>query len=64
MAAVCLLAPHLTPGNADELLRAAAGKRKAELEEWLARRFSRPELLPIVEALPTGAPPLDHQLAP
>ena len=64
LAAVCLLAPHLTPGDADELLGAAAGKRKAELEEWLAQRFPRAELLPMVEALPTWAPPPNPRLAP
>ena len=36
---VGLLAPHLTPENADELLGSSAGKSKAEIEELVARRF-------------------------
>ena len=38
LAAVCLLAPHLTPENAPELIEAAAHRRKSEIEAWLARR--------------------------
>ena len=60
---VLLLAPHLTTVNADELLCAATGKRKAEIEEWLARRFPRSELLPLVQGLP-AALHADEQLAP
>lgn len=40
LAAVCLLAPHLTPENAGELIEAAVNRRKSEVEEWLARRFT------------------------
>jgi len=61
---VLLLAPHLTPANADELLRAAAGKCKPEVEQLLAERFPRSELLPLVQALPAAAPRPDKQLAP
>ena len=39
LTAVCLLAPHLTAKNVDELVAAASGRRKAELEAWLAARF-------------------------
>jgi hypothetical protein len=39
LAAVCLLAPHLTPENSGELIAAAANRRKSEVEAWLARRF-------------------------
>jgi len=39
LTAVCLLAPHLTAENVDELVAAASGLRKAELEAWLAARF-------------------------
>jgi hypothetical protein len=60
---VLLLAPYLTAANAEELIGAAADKRKAELEEWLAQRFPRSELLPLVQALPAAAPQ-DEQLAP
>jgi 5-methylcytosine-specific restriction endonuclease McrA len=36
LTAVCLLAPHLTPENAEELVRAAAHRRKSEIEDLLA----------------------------
>src|SRR6267378_683345 len=36
---VGLLAPHLTAGNAADLLTAAAHRTKAEIEELIARRF-------------------------
>ncbi len=64
LSGVVLLAPHLTPENSDELLRAAAGKRKSEIEELLAQRFPRSELLPLVQALPAVAPRPHQQLAP
>jgi hypothetical protein len=41
LTAVCLLAPHLTPENADELIEAATHRRKSEIEAVLARRFPR-----------------------
>ncbi len=63
LTAVVLLAPYLTAANAEELMEAAAGKRRAEVEELLAKRFPRSELLPLVEGLP-AAPREDGQLAP
>ncbi len=39
LTAVCLLAPHLSADNVDELVAAASGRRKTELEAWLAARF-------------------------
>ena len=39
LAAVSLLAPHLTSENVQELIEAATHRRKIELEELLARRF-------------------------
>jgi len=59
LSGVVLLAPHLGEANADEMLAAAAGMTRAGIEEWLARRFPRSELLPLVTALPA-----DGQLAP
>jgi hypothetical protein len=53
LAGVVLLAPHLTEANAKELLSAASGKTKAEIEELLAQRFPGTELLPLVHQLPT-----------
>ena len=55
---VVLLAPHLTPANAGELLGGAAGKSKSEIEELLARRFPRSEVLPMVEAMARPKDPL------
>ncbi len=43
LAALSLLAPHLTPENAEELIAAATHKPKSEIEELLARRFGSPE---------------------
>jgi len=43
---VCLLAPHLNPSNFKELIEAASGKRRVEIEEGLAARaaeMARPE---------------------
>jgi len=64
LAGVCLLAPHLTPENAKELLGAAAGKTKAQIEELLAERFPRPEILPIVEVIPASPCRRSEQPAP
>jgi len=51
---VNLLAPHLTSGNADDLLAAAAFKSKAEIAMLIAERFPSSEMLPLVEVLPAG----------
>ena len=59
---VLLLGPYLTLANSDELLGAAAGKSKSEIEEWLARRLPRSESLPLLTALPAVRRP-DTQLA-
>ncbi|HET7497471.1 MAG TPA: hypothetical protein VFM00_04160 [Candidatus Eisenbacteria bacterium] len=39
MAAVCVLSPHLTSENLEELTQAASHRRKSEVEEWLIHRF-------------------------
>ena len=39
LAAICLLAPHLTPESARGLIEVATHKGKSEIEELLARRF-------------------------
>ena len=39
LAAICLLAPHLTPESAWELIEMATHKGKSEIEDLLARRF-------------------------
>jgi hypothetical protein len=64
LAAVCLLAPHLTADNADELLAAAAHRSKTELEQLLAECFPRPDVPALIQAL-SPAPTLGAgQLAP
>jgi 5-methylcytosine-specific restriction endonuclease McrA len=74
LTAVVMLAPYLTPENADELLAAAAHQSKAGIEQLLAERFPRPDLPARIEALAQamiiGAPSpgtvktTDLQLAP
>ncbi len=49
-----LLAPHLTPENVAELLAAAMHKTKSDIEQLLARRFPRTELLPLVQVIPAS----------
>jgi hypothetical protein len=54
LTAVRLLAPYLTPENADELLAAATHRRRPEIEQLLAQRF--PPLrapAPTVRAIPS-----------
>ncbi len=64
LAAVCLLAPHLTPENADELIEAATHRRKSEVEELLAWRFPLPEVPARVRAVREIRPRHILQLAP
>ncbi len=56
-----LLSPHLTDDNHEELLAAACGQSKRAIEELLAARSPRPDVLPLIVAEPaTGnaqAPP-------
>jgi hypothetical protein len=49
---VVLLTPYLTEHTADELLSAARRKTKPEVEQLLAERFPRSEMLGLVEAIP------------
>ena len=51
LTAVVLLAPHLTPKNADELLGAAVYQSRAGIERLLAKRFPRPDLPTRIEPL-------------
>lgn len=51
LSAIVLLTPHLTPESADELMRAAAHRTKAEVEQMLANRFPSPDLPAKVRAL-------------
>jgi hypothetical protein len=53
-----LLAPHITPKNAGELLAAATGKSWDDIQRLLAERSPRPEVAPCVEAVASAAPAL------
>src|SRR5512143_1188595 len=63
LSGVVLLGPCLNESNCRELLDAAAGKSKSEIESLLARRFPRSEMLPLVTALP-AATTANGELAP
>jgi hypothetical protein len=52
LSAVVLLAPHLRNETADELLAAATHKAKSEIEQLLAERFPRPDVLAWVAEVP------------
>ena len=68
LTAVVLLARHLTPETADELLAAATHKSKSEIERLLAERFPRPDvatsLRPIAPAGDTDGLALKSANAP
>src|SRR5436309_9226286 len=51
LSAVIVLAPHLTPENANELLAATAHKTRAEIERLLAEQFPHPDLLAAVQVI-------------
>jgi 5-methylcytosine-specific restriction endonuclease McrA len=53
LSTLLLLAPHLTSGNADGLLAAAAHKTRTEIELLLAERFPQPDLPTVVRAVAT-----------
>ncbi len=66
-----LLAPHLTPATLGELLAAASGKGKRQVQELLAERFPEPDVVSCLRKLPSsnGAftpvpPPLLRPLSP
>src|SRR5687767_5868149 len=56
LSTVRLLAPHVTGANCRELLAAASGKSKREVEGVLARVAPRPDVPAAVRKLPTSAP--------
>lgn len=61
LTAVWLLAPHVTPENVHELIAVATHRRRPEIEELVARRFSLPA--PKVRLL-TPVAPLRTEHAP
>ena len=52
LSGICLLATYLTSGNATQLLEAAKDKTKSQIEQILAERFPRTEVLPMVHGIP------------
>jgi hypothetical protein len=61
LTAVWLLAPHLTAENVGELIEAATHRKKSEVEEIVAGRFSPQPPMPRVRLLtPIASPRLDH----
>ncbi len=56
LSAVVMLAPYLTPENADELLAAAAHQNKSGIEQLLAQRFPQPELPTSLEEIGSALP--------
>ena len=53
LSGLVLLAPHLTPENASELLAASTHKRKAEIERLVAERFPK---LPVLAQVAPDTP--------
>lgn len=53
-----LLAPVVTEANADEVLAAAAGKSKRDIEELVARLQPKPPVPDSIRKLPERTPPL------
>ncbi len=64
LTAVCLLAPHLTPENVDELIEAATHRGKTEIQEILARRFPQPDLPTKLRAISSRSPRGTGELGP
>ena len=54
LSSVALLAPHLRPGNAEELLRTTEGYSNAQVRLLIAERFPRPDVPTLIRAI---APP-------
>jgi hypothetical protein len=55
LTALLLLREHLTDDNHQELLRAASGKSKSEVQHLLAERFPRPDAPSRIQMLPDAA---------
>jgi 5-methylcytosine-specific restriction endonuclease McrA len=56
LAAVCLLAPYVTTDNAQELIEAAMGRTKAQVELLIAERFPMPDLVASIEPIAPSGP--------
>jgi 5-methylcytosine-specific restriction endonuclease McrA len=57
LAAISLIAGHLTQENADDMIAAATHRKKSEMESWLAHRFPTPEPRDIVRAIAVSRSP-------
>jgi 5-methylcytosine-specific restriction endonuclease McrA len=57
LTAVVQLAPHLSESNAAELMAAATHRTRAQIEQLLAERFPRPDLLEWVAGPPAASAP-------
>ena len=56
LSAVVMLAPRLARENVEDLVTAATHRSKAQIEQLLAERFPRPELLAWEQAVPASNP--------
>src|SRR5262249_16870628 len=57
LSGMVVLAPHLRPENAEELLKTAVHKTRAEIEQLVAERFPRPDVATRLEPVTQpGAP--------
>ena len=54
LSAVVLLAAHLTPESAGDLIESAAHLSKVEIERLLAARFPQPDVLASIRVMPPG----------
>ncbi len=64
LTSVRLLAPYLTKDNHAELLDAASGQGKRELQKLLARRFPQPDVATSIRRLPAPRPAAEPADAP
>jgi 5-methylcytosine-specific restriction endonuclease McrA len=60
LSAVVLLAPHLSPGNAGDLIVAATHRTKDAIEQMLASRFPRPDVPMILAAVAPASAGSQH----
>jgi hypothetical protein len=56
LSGLCVIGPHLTEANHTELLDAARGKSKRRIEELVAARVPRSDVLPMVVPASSDAP--------
>jgi hypothetical protein len=63
LSAIALLAPHLTPANARDLLERSAHKTKRQVQELLAAMSPRPDAPTFVRRLPERTPDDASRLA-